>query len=187
MHQGDGIGRRSGYGCDRFWSWSRGRRWWRRAGFRDWLRGCVGCTLVLGPELGQQGQIQRLRQGLDFACAIGQSHRTDPGGTQFFQQGPRRGHVGGLHQAAKINDHGGACKQLRGAFHAFAHFLAQTGDIQGADTQVGNADLADLQLASLLVIGHGHAYAPARWCGREASQGRSGKPGPSSQRVLIQG
>ena len=72
-------------------------------------------------------------------------------------------------------------EQLRGAAHACAHFIGEARGIERADAQVGDADLADLQFAGLLVIGGDrHAQVPVASCGlrpgsvRAASQGWSG-------------
>ena len=81
----------------------------------------------------------------------------------------------------------GRTRELFGrARHAFAHFGSQFVHVQRAHPQVGDADLSDLQLAGLLVVGdrrRGGAHVPVCLCRgaaalRVASQGSSGSWSP---------
>jgi hypothetical protein len=137
---------------------------------------------VLRAELGQQGQAELLRQRVDLLRAVSQRDRQHAGIAQAFEQCAGLVDRRHLAQAAEIQHHGRAREQIRRALHAVAHFRGQLRHVQGAHAQVGDADLAELQLAGLGVIDHrAHAHVPvgrdawasARGCGSQGSPGRA--------------
>lgn len=123
---------------------------------------------------------------LGLAGAVGQRHRQHAGAAQAVDQGPRGVDVRQPGQASEIDDHRRTPEQLGRAFDAFAHLADQLVDVEGADAEVGDADLADLQFAGLFVI-HGssrHAHVPVGLCAlasasrRVRAQGTSGRASP---------
>jgi hypothetical protein len=138
-------------------------------------------VFVGGAEFRQQRQAHFARQGLDRAGAVGDADRQHAGCAQRRDQFDYGSCVRTFTQTAKVEDHRRVLEQLGRAAHATAHFLGEPGRVERADAQVGDADLADLQFAGLLVIGSDrHAQVPVASCGlrpgsvRATSQGWSG-------------
>ena len=96
------------------------------------------------------------------AGAVGQRDRQHAGVAQRHRPVRARRRASGTSlRPPKSSDHRGALEQLRRALHAVAHLRGELRDIERAHAQVGDADLADLQFAGLLVIGmRRHAQVP---------------------------
>ena len=135
---------------------------------------------VRGAELRQQGQADFARQALRSRWCRRRCRpaaRRRRAGRDQRLDGRR---IGAFAQAAEIQDDRGALEQFRRAAHAIAHFSAQIFcDVERADAQVGDADLADLEFAGLFVIDGIAAMLRCRWraAGVRPGRARRGQPG----------
>ena len=142
-------------------------------------------------NLASSGRPSCSRELLDLAGAVGERDRQHAGLAQAVDQRAGGVDVGRRGQAAEIDDHRRAREQLRRALHAVAHLARPGVDVEGADAQVGDADLADLEFAGRFVI-DGALDRPSRAALRcaggaaarrlpraaAASQGTSGRASP---------